>query len=93
MTSSLPIRYRLRADAVAWSELGAETILVQLEADQIHVANATAKVLLEELRQGATVPELVLKLTETFEVDDIQAENDVVAFVSTLEKSKIVSAE
>ncbi len=93
MPSSPPTRYRLRSDAVAWSELGPEAILVQLEADQIHVANATAKVLLEQLRAGATVSELVLKLTETFEVDDIQAKNDVLAFVSTLETAKIVSAE
>jgi len=88
-----PTRYTLRSDAIAWSELGAEAVLVQLEADQIHVANSTAKILLEALRAGATLPELIEKITETFDVDEIQAKSDVEAFLAALKNAKIVSSE
>lgn len=93
MNSLPPIRYTLRSDAIAWSELGAEAVLVQLEADQIHVANSTAKLLLEALRTGATASELVEKITETFEVDEIQAKSDVDTFLTALKNAKIVSSE
>ena len=84
MSSAPGTRFRLRLDSVAWSTLGEDTVLVQLDRDEIHVANGTGAVIIQSLREGATVDSLMQSLLDRFEVEPNQARADVEAFVGRL---------
>lgn len=84
MNSSVDVRYRLRRDSLAWSSLGDDAVLVQLERDEIHVANHAGALLVRALTDGATIEELVTLLVDTFEVPTERAREDVVKFIEQL---------
>jgi hypothetical protein len=73
--------YRLRKEAVAWQNVEPEAVLVQLEREEVHVANPAAATIIDALMGGATLPDLVARVTDTFEVDAAQATADVEAFL------------
>lgn len=81
---------RLRAKSLAWSALGDEAVLVQLEKDEIHVANATGALLVERLSQGASIRELTELVTERFDVSEDQARRDVEAFIGELARADAI---
>lgn len=73
--------YQLCRESVAWSELNDAVVVVQLERDEVHLANPTASFLLERLKEGATYRDLVAALTDVFDVDMAQARDDVSRFL------------
>jgi hypothetical protein len=85
-------RFRLCEESTAWSTLGDDTVLVQLDRDEIHVANGTGGLLIESLRLGATVDEMTEKVVQRFEVDRARARGDVEAFVERLIAVDVVVA-
>ena len=97
-------RFTLNVDSVAWSELGEDAVLVQLESDHIHVANPTGRLLLNALKEassaakssqnsknGLSLNELVVLVTEHYEVTADIAQNDVEAFVQALLSASLIS--
>jgi hypothetical protein len=75
-------RFRLRTEAVAWQNLDPEAVLVQLEREEVHVANPVAATIVEALRaKPATLDELTDCVAETFEVEILQAAADIEVFV------------
>ena len=56
-------------------------VVVQLERDELHLANTTAACLVDALQAGATFAELKKRILATFEVDEAKAEDDVAAFL------------
>ncbi|HEY2510949.1 MAG TPA: PqqD family protein [Polyangiaceae bacterium] len=74
-------RYRLRKESVAWQNVAPEAILVQLDREELHVANPTAALLIDALQEGATLPELVTRVTDDYEVEAAQATADVESFL------------
>ena len=81
---------RLRSGSVAWRAFQGEGTLVHLERDEIHSMNATATLLIERLRTGATVEELSAALCKEFEVDPDTVRRDAVAFVEQLRATESV---
>ena len=81
---------RLRSGSVAWRAFQGEGTLVHLERDEIHSVNAAATLLIERLKEGATVEELAAVLCKEFEVDEETARRDAVAFVEQLRESEVV---
>ena len=94
-------RFRLRKESVAWQNVAPEAILVQLDREELHVANPTAALLIDALQEGATLPELVTRVTADYEVETAQATADVESFLRqalaagllTEEKSSTETAE
>lgn len=59
-------------------------MLVQLDRDEIHVANRSGALLVRALTDGATAGELVTLLVDTFDVAPEQAREDVEKFIEQL---------
>ncbi len=87
--SSMP-SLRLRSESVAWRAFQGEGTLVHLERDEIHSVNAAATLLIERLKEGATVEQLTSALCEAFEVDQETARRDALAFVAQLRETEVV---
>jgi hypothetical protein len=81
---------RLRNGSVAWRAFQGEGTLVHLERDEIHSVNAAATLIIEKLKAGATLEELVAALCEKFEVDEETARRDAQAFVGQLRESDVL---
>ena len=81
---------RLRSGSIAWRAFQDEGTLVHLERDEIHSVNATATVLIERLKAGATVEDLIALLCSEFEVDEETARRDAAAFVDQLRESEVI---
>lgn len=69
---------------MAWSSLGEDAVLVQLDRDEIHVANPSGAMLVRALVDGATITELVTLLVDTFDVPPERAREDIENFIEKL---------
>ncbi len=69
----MSLLYRLRNSDVAWRRMGAEGTLIDLVNGRVHSCNATSSVVVEKLREGATLESVVAALVGAFEVDEAQA--------------------
>jgi hypothetical protein len=86
-------RYRIRKEAVAWQNVAPDAILVQLEREEVHVANPTAATIVDALQSGATVAELVERVTSEYEVDPTQATADIETFLRAALEGGLVTEE
>jgi Coenzyme PQQ synthesis protein D (PqqD) len=86
-------RYRIRKEAVAWQNVAPDAILVQLEREEVHVANPTAATIVEALQVGATVAELVERVTSEYEVEAAQATADIETFLRAALEAGLVAEE
>jgi hypothetical protein len=92
--SSNVSRYRLRKEAIAWQNLEPEAVLVQLEREEVHVANPVAATIVEALQGGpATLDELTTRVTDKFEVDVAQAQNDIQTFLRAAIEAGVVEEQ
>ena len=74
--------YRLLTDAIAWSRLAPDALLIQLDRNEVHLANPVAAAIVECLQAGsATLDELAAHVTEKFEVEVPQAVADIESFL------------
>jgi hypothetical protein len=86
-------RYILRKEAIAWQSLDTEAVLVQLEREEVHVANPTAVLIIDALHTGATVTELVARVTRDYDVEPEQATSDVEAFLRAALEAGLLAEE
>jgi hypothetical protein len=84
--------YRLRREGVAWSDLGSEIVILDLDTSSYFAASASAKVLVGALIQGATAEDLVGRLREQYEVTTEHAVADVEAFLQQLRRRNLLDA-
>ena len=71
-------------------EVGNELIVVPLSANvaqmnELFALNETAKVIWENLNEGADMSALIQTITDTFDIDRHTAEKDIAVFLQTLE--------
>lgn len=71
-------------------EVGDELIVVPLSANvaqmnELFTLNETAKVIWENLNEGADMSALIQTITDTFDIDRHTAEKDIAVFLQTLE--------
>jgi hypothetical protein len=76
-------RYKINKDA-AWRTVGAELFVVTADGSLHNIKEDSGLFLWKTLEKGATVSELILALTENYEVDEQTAAKDVGEFVETL---------
>jgi hypothetical protein len=75
----------LRAEDLAWREIDAEVVAVDVTTSTYLSANESGAVLWRLLADGATSAELAAALEERFGIDRQRAEADVDAFIKALE--------
>lgn len=90
---SLSARYRIRKEAVAWQNVAPDALLVQLEREEVHVANPTAATIVDALQIGATLAELIERVTSDYEVEPEQAAADIQTFLRAALDAGIVAEE
>ncbi len=74
--------YRLLTEAIAWSQLEPNAVVIQLDRNEMHLANPVAATVVERLQAGpATLDELAASVTEKFDVELPQATIDIESFL------------
>jgi hypothetical protein len=75
------VTVRLKAGALTFRVVDGEAVLLDIERSEYLGLNSSATALLESIKHGATVPELVAVLLERFDVTPEVAANDVELFL------------
>lgn len=86
----MPNRLRLREHDLAWSEVGEEVVLLDLNTSVYFSTQGTGSFLLARLAEGATEEELVDQLVAHYEVDVATARADTAAFLRQLEEKSLL---
>lgn len=76
---------RLRADRLQWLEADGEVVALDERSLVYLNANPSGALLWQALGEGATRDELVGRLVEAFDVDDVTARRDVDRYLADLE--------
>ncbi len=86
---------RLNRVNLAWQQFQERVFLLTVRDNHMHELNAVASQLFLWLwnNEGLTVPELVQRVCETFDVSPEQASNDVERFLADLQARQIVTRE
>jgi len=91
MTSMSPTkpasRYRLMTEEVAWSQLEPNAVLIQLDRNEVHLANPVAAAIVESLQSGSATRD------ELLELDAAQAAIDLEQFLGVALEAGIIAKE
>ncbi len=77
-------------DAVAWSEVGDEVILLHLADSEYMELNETGAHMWHQLLAGTTADDLVASLVGVFDVDAETARSDVTTLLAELRECGLV---
>jgi coenzyme PQQ synthesis protein D (PqqD) len=83
-------KLRLRREGLVWSDVGGETVLLDLESSAYFAAKGSGSFIVNCLTDGATEDSLVERLVEHYEVDLETAKGDVSEFLRQLEANKML---
>lgn len=81
---------RLRRDGLAWSDIGGETVLLDLETSAYFSAQDSGALLLNRLADGTSEAALVAALLDTYEVNEETARASVARFLAELDSKRLV---
>lgn len=81
---------RLRREGLAWSDVGGETVLLDLNSSTYFSAQGSGSFLVAHLADGSTEDALVEKLVDHFEVDPETARADVLEFLKQLDERQML---
>jgi hypothetical protein len=82
---------RLREQGLNWREIDGEVVVLDTERSHYLNLNETGAVLWLMLVEGASKPQLVEKLIDTFDVDQLTAQNDVEVFVTSCRENGVLA--
>ena len=82
----------LRAEAVDWREVDGQVVVLDRAGSVYLAVNAAGAALWPAIVAGATRPQLVRILLDTFDVERARAEADVDAFVATLRERRLLES-
>jgi hypothetical protein len=85
--------HRVRADGLAWQQVGDESVVLDLQSSVYYSGNPSGTVLWQRLVDGATIEQLVDALTGGFEVTPEQARGDVLDFLDELRAGGLLLAD
>jgi len=82
---------RLRGDQVAYASLSNdEAAVVQLERREFYTMNATAKLIVQAVDQGASLDEIVTRVAAEFDVSEDACRADVERFLDELANAGVI---
>lgn len=82
--------FRLRDDTVEWRELEGEVLVLDGATSTYLSLNRTGSVLWPALASGSTREQLLVRLTERFDVDGDTAARDLDAFLAVLDSKELL---
>jgi Coenzyme PQQ synthesis protein D (PqqD) len=79
------------SERAVWREVGDEVIVLDTSNATYLTLNASARLLWKRLDDGATPAQLAAELVGAFDLPPEQAEEDVTAFLASLEQLSLLS--
>lgn len=79
-------RLRVRTEGVTWRDVGGEVVALDLISSVYFSTNRTGRMMWHLLLEWTSAEQLVAALIAEYEITAAQAEHDVAAFVSSLER-------
>jgi hypothetical protein len=73
---------KLKADRIAWRQIGDDVVVLDLRTSRYVTANASAGLLWRGLERGASREELIADLVREYEIDEATAATDVDEFLA-----------
>jgi hypothetical protein len=73
-----------RVEGIAWREIEGEAVLVNVRSDEVMHLNPAASFLWSSLDGQASLEEIALSMTDSFEVELDTALTDTIAFAASL---------
>lgn len=86
-------RYKRNEGNFLVSQLGQELVLMDSKTGDYLGINGVGTHIWNLLAESKSIPELVIDLTSSFEVTEVQCKTEVENFLSALENRKMVSIE
>jgi hypothetical protein len=77
-------KMKLRLDDITWREIDGDLVVLDLRSSTYLTANASGTVLMRQLTEERTVPQLVQSLVDAFGIPEQRARHDVQAFLDEL---------
>jgi hypothetical protein len=81
---------KLRVDDMTWREIDGDLVILDLRSSTYLTANASATVLMRQLTEECSLPQLVQALVDAFDIPDHRAQQDVQAFLDELGASGLL---
>lgn len=75
---------KLRVDDITWREIDGDLVILDLRSSTYLTANASGTVLMRQLTEERTLPQLVQALVDAFGIPERRAQQDVQAFLDEL---------
>jgi hypothetical protein len=75
---------KLRVDDITWREIDGDLVILDLRSSTYLTANASGTVLMRQLTEERTLPQLIQALVEAFGIPEGRAQQDVQTFVDEL---------
>jgi Coenzyme PQQ synthesis protein D (PqqD) len=75
---------KLRVDDITWREIDGDLVVLDLRSSTYLTANASGTVLMRQLIEERTLPELVEALVSAFGISEHRARQDVQTFIEAL---------
>ena len=85
-------KLQLRSEALAWREVGDETVALDLDASLYLATNSSGTLLWNELAAGTTRDALVSRLVQVYGIEPRVAAADVDEFLAALEANGLLEA-
>jgi hypothetical protein len=75
---------KLRVDDITWREIDGDLVILDLRSSTYLTANASGSVLMRQLTEERTLPQLIQALVDAFGIPEQRAQQDVQTFVDEL---------
>jgi hypothetical protein len=75
---------KLRVDDITWREIDGDLVILDLRSSTYLTANASGSVLMRQLTEERTLPQLIQALVDAFGIPERRAQQDVQTFVDEL---------
>ena len=75
---------KLRGDDITWREIDGDLVILDLRSSTYLTANASGSVLMRQLTEEQTLPQLVQALVDAFGIPAPRAQQDVQMFIDEL---------
>jgi hypothetical protein len=83
--------WRLRQNDLEWRVIEDEIVLVDLASSEYMALNGSAALLWKALAEGSSEMDLARLLSETFDVPEEVAREDVALFIAALRSKRLIS--
>jgi Coenzyme PQQ synthesis protein D (PqqD) len=76
---------KLRVDDITWREIDGDLVILDLRSSTYLTANASGTVLMRQLTEERTLPQLTQALVDAFAIPARRAEQDAQTFIDELD--------